>query len=138
MWRGQPEDFSIFTLSNNKIQLIVIDADCFASLSGESGFQSAIADELRSRLSINVLDISKLLKQAAMEFDDPLISSIDQLLLYLSGDSHTTLDKIINCPLNASLLEYISALRTQLKCVIKGGRLPQDLHQSLESILTSL
>jgi CRP-like cAMP-binding protein len=135
MWRGQPEVSTIFTRDDNELEVIVIDAERFSLLSKESGFQAAIAEEVRRRLSLNATMVSRLLSEATKNSDDPLLNSIQQLFCYLSGDSHTALDKVIDCPVDASTAEYVETLRLQVNAAIKGRRLPPELQRCLMNII---
>jgi hypothetical protein len=135
MWRGQPEVSTIYTHVANQLDVIVIDNEYFSQLNQGSGFQAAMADEVRRRLSLNASIIEELLHQAATSSNDPVLRSIEQLFRYLSGDSHTPLDKVIDLEIDASPAEYVEALRNQVCLAIQDHRLSPQLQECLTKVI---
>ena len=135
IWRGQPEASTIFTHASNTLDVIVINSDRFALLTQESGFQAAMADEVRRRLSLNATIVGKLLSESTINNEDSLLTSIEQLFRYLTGDSHTPLDRVIDLDLDASPVEYVDALRVQVAQAIKDKRFSPELEQCMANVI---
>jgi CRP-like cAMP-binding protein len=135
MWRGEPEASTIFTRVDNLIDVIVIDTERFNRLNEESGFKAAMTDEVRRRLSLNASIVGELLQQAATSTNDPLLNSIEQLFRYLSGDSHTPLNKITGLDFDASPAEYVEALRAQASLAIQDHKLSPELQECLKKVM---
>jgi CRP-like cAMP-binding protein len=135
MWRGQPEASTIFTNVSNTLDVIVINSDRFALLTQESGFQAAMADEVRRRLSLNATVVGKLLTDSTINNEDSLLASIEQLFRYLTGDSHTPLDRVIDLDLDASPAEYVDALRIQVAQAIKDKKFSHELEKCMTNVI---
>ena len=135
LWRQQPEVSTIFTNTSNTLDVIVIDIERFTLLNQESGFRAAMADEVRRRLSLNSAIVRNLLTDSIKKNADPLIASIEQLFCYLTGDSHTPLDKVIDLDLDATPAEYVETLRAQVHQLIQEKRLSSGLEHYMSKVI---
>jgi CRP-like cAMP-binding protein len=138
MWRGQPAVATVLSREPNRLELLVIDAERFASLKDEPGFRAATAAEVQRRLSLNTALTGTLLEDVAARSGDARLASIAQLFRYLTGDSHVQLDAVIDLPDDATPAECVDALRRQVDSAIAAGGLPADLVRQLEQIVMTI
>ena len=138
MWRGQPAVATVLSRVPNRLEVLVIDAARFAVLKTESGFRAATAAEVQRRLALNTALVGTLLDDTAARSGDPRLASIAQLFRFLSGDSHVSLDAVIDLPDEATPAECVEALRRQVDDAIRAGNLPGDLERYLEQIVTTI
>ena len=138
MWRGQPAVATVTTREANRLDVLVIDAERFASLKQEPGFRAATAAEVQRRLALNASLVGSLLEGTAARSGNPLLASIAQLFRYLSGDSHVPLDAVIDLPVDATPDECVEALRRQVDEAIRSGGLPADLERYLVNVVATI
>jgi len=138
MWLGQPAVATVVSRTPNRIEVLVINAVRFAALSGEPGFRAATAAEVQRRLAINASLVGPLLDDAAMKAGDPRLVSIAQLVRFLSGDSRTPLDAVIDLPDDATPAECLDALRRQVDEAIAGGGLAPDRVRHLQDVVSTI
>jgi CRP-like cAMP-binding protein len=138
MWRGQPAVATVMSREPNRLELLVIDAARFAALKEESGFRAATAAEVQRRLAINAGMVGTLLDDTAARTGSPLVASIAQLVRYLSGDSHVSLDAVVGLADEATPAECVEALRKQVDEAVRAGGLPADLERSLEQVVATI
>lgn len=138
MWRGQPAVATVMSPVSNRVDVLVIDAKRFASLKEESGFRAATAAEIQRRMAINAALIGTLLDDTATHTGNRLLTSIGQLVRYLSGDSHVNLDGVIGLPDDATPAECVEALRKQVDEAIRAGGLPPELERSLGTVVATI
>jgi CRP-like cAMP-binding protein len=138
MWRGQPAVATVTTREANRLDLLVIDRERFASLKEDSGFRAATAAEVQRRLAVNAALVGTLLDDAADRTGDPLLASISQLFRYLTGDSHVPLDAVVGLPDDATPAECVDALRQQVDAVIGAGGLPHELARHLGTVVATI
>jgi len=138
MWRGQPAVATVLSQSSNRLELLVIDRARFESLKDESGFRAATAAEVQRRLALNSALVGTLLDDAAARTSDRRLASITQLFRYLTGDSHVSLDAVIDLPDDATPAECVEALRTQVDEAVRAGGLPADLEQYLRNVVATI
>lgn len=138
MWRNRPAVATVTTHTANTVEVLVINREQFVRLKDEPGFRAAIAAEVQRRLAINAKSVTTLLDDTAKTSSDPLLTSLSQLLRYLSGDSHTSLDAIVDLPNDATLVECIEALRTQMHEAFQSRDLPPELASALRSVVDTI
>jgi CRP-like cAMP-binding protein len=138
MWRGQPAVATVLSREPNRLELLVIDAERFASLKDEPGFRAATAAEVQRRLSLNTALTGTLLEDVAARSGDARLASIAQLFRYLTGDSHVQLDAVIDLPDDATPAECVEALRHQVDEAVATGGLAPDLVRYLQQVLTTI
>lgn len=138
MWRGQPAVATVLTREPNRLDVLVIDAERFASLKHESGFRAATAAEVQRRLALNSALVGTLLDDTAARTNDPRLKSIAQLFRYLTGDSHVALDAVIDLRDEATPAECVEALRAQVDAAIAAGGLPADLERYLGHVVATI
>ena len=138
MWRGQPAVATVLSQSSTRLELLVIDRARFESLKDESGFRAATAAEVQRRLALNSALVGTLLDDAAARTSDRRLASITQLFRYLTGDSHVSLDAVIDLPDDATPAECVEALRTQVDEAVRAGGLPADLEQYLRNVVATI
>jgi CRP-like cAMP-binding protein len=138
MWRGQPAVATVLSQNPTRLELLVIDRERFESLKGESGFRAATAAEVQRRLAINSALVGTLLDDAAARTGERRLASITQLLRYLTGDSHVSLDAVIDLPDDATPAECVEALRTQVDEAVRAGGLSADLEQYLRNVVATI
>ncbi|MFM7205633.1 MAG: cyclic nucleotide-binding domain-containing protein [Planctomycetaceae bacterium] len=137
MWRGQPAVATVLTREPNRLEVIVIDRVRFEGLKHEPGFRAATAAEVQRRLSLNSALVGTLLDDTAARTGDPRLASIAQLFRFLTGDSHVSLDAVIDLPAEATPAECVDALRRQVDDAIRAG-LPPDLERYLRTIVVTI
>ncbi len=137
MWRGQPAVATVVSREPNRLDVIVIDRARFESLKQESGFRAATAAEVQRRLALNSALVGTLLDDTAARTGDPRLASIAQLFRFLTGDSHVSLDAVIDLPDEATPAECVEALRRQVDDAIEAG-LPADLERYLKNVVTTI
>ena len=138
MWRGQPAVATVTTRAANRLELIVIDAVRFQSLKEEPGFRAATAAEVRRRLALNSALVGTLLDDTAARTGSPLMASIAQLFHFLTGESHVTLDAVIDLPVDATPDECVEALRGQVDEAIRTGGPPPELERYLANVVATI
>ncbi len=138
MWREKPAVATVASKEPNRLEVLVIDRRRFQILKEEPGFRAAIAAELQRRLAMNAVRVGSLLDDTAARTQDPQLRSIAQLFRYLTGDSHGSLDAVIDLPASATPAECTEALRTQVAAVMATDRLEPELMQHLRNIMTTL
>jgi len=138
MWRGQPAVATVLSRERSRLDALVIDSQHFASLKHEPGFRAATAAEVQRRLSINTALAGTKLEDAAAGSGDPRLASIAQLFRYLTGDSHVSLDAVIDLPDDATPVECVDALRRQVDEAIAGGGLAPDLVHHLKEVVSTI
>jgi CRP-like cAMP-binding protein len=138
MWRGQPAVATVLSREPNRLDVLVIDSQHFASLKHEPGFRAATAAEVQRRLSLNTSLAGTKLEDAAAGSGDPRLGSIAQLFRYLTGDSHVALDAVIDLPDDATPAECVDALRQQVDEAIAGGGLAPDLVRHLKDVVSTI
>ena len=138
LWRGQPAVATVTTRVANRLELLVIDAARFQSLKEEPGFRAATAAEVQRRLALNSALVGTLLDDTAARTGSPLLASIAQLFHLLTGDSHVTLDAVIDLPIDATPDECVEALRRQVDEAIQAGGLPPELERYLAHIVATI
>jgi CRP-like cAMP-binding protein len=137
MWRGQPAVATVLSRESNRLELIVIDRVRFEELKQEPGFRAATAAEVQRRLSLNSALVGTLLDDTAARTADPRLASIAQLFRFLTGDSHVSLDAVIDLPAEATPAECVDALRRQVDDAIRAG-LPPDLERYLGHVVATI
>jgi len=137
MWRGQPAVATVLSREPNRLETIVIDQARFAELKQESGFRAATAAEVQRRLALNSALVGTLLDDTAARSGDPRLASIAQLFRFLTGDSHVSLDAVIDLPDEATPAECLDALRRQVDDAIRAG-LPPDLERYLGNVVATI
>lgn len=138
MWRGQPAVATVLSHEPNRLDVLVIDSQHFASLKHEPGFRAATAAEVQRRLSMNTSLAGTKIEDAAAGSGDPRLASIAQLFRYLTGDSHVALDAVIDLPDDATPAECVDALRRQVDEAIAGGGLAPDLVRHLKEVVSTI
>jgi CRP-like cAMP-binding protein len=138
MWRGLPAVATVLSRDPNRLEVLVIDANQFAALKHESGFRTATAAEVQRRLALNSALVGTLLDDTAARTGDPRIASIAQLLRFILGDSHGSLDAVIDLHENATPVECVEALRRQVDGLIRTGGLAPELERYLAHIVTTI
>jgi len=138
MWRGQPAVATVTTREANRLELLVIDAARFESLKEEPGFRAATAAEVQRRLALNSALVGTLLDDTAARSGSPLLASIAQLFRFLTGDSHVSLDAVIDLPVDATPDECVEALRRQVDNAIRSGGLPPELERYLVNVVETI
>ena len=138
MWRGRPAVATVLSREPNRLDVLVIDAATFESLKHEPGFRVATAAEVQRRLSLNTALMGTQLEDAAARSGDPELASIAQLFRYLTGDSHVSLDAVIDLPEHATSMECVEALRRQVDRVIASGGLSPDLVRYLQQVVATI
>ena len=138
MWGAQPAVATVTTRAANRLELLVIDAVRFQSLKEEPGFRAATAAEVRRRLALNSALVGTLLDDTAARTGSPLMASIAQLFRLLTGDSHVTLDAVIDLPVDATPDECVEALRRQVDEAIRAGGLPPELEWYLAHVVATI
>lgn len=138
MWRGQPAVATVMATVPCRVDVLVIDAERFASLKNESGFRAATAAEVQRRLALNSSLVGTLLEDTAARTRSPLLASIGQLFRFLSGDSHGSLDAVIGLPEEATPAECVEALRAQVDEAIQTGGLTPDLERYLADVVSTV
>ena len=78
------------------------------------------------------------LEDAASRSGDPRLASISQLFRYLTGDSHVSLDAVIDLPNDATSMECVETLRRQVDRVIEAGGLSPDLVRYLQQVVATI
>jgi CRP-like cAMP-binding protein len=121
MWRNRPAVASVVSRRPNRVEALVIDAAGFAALSQEPGFRAATSANVQQRLAINAAHVGTLLDHTAAKSGDPRLVSIAQLVRFLSSDSSTPLDAVIDLPDDATPEECVEALRKQAHDAIEAG-----------------
>ena len=137
MWRGQPAVATVLSREPNHLEVIVIDRVRFEELKQESGFRAATAAEVQRRLSLNSALVGTLLDDTAARTGDPRLASLAQLFGFLTGDSHVSLDAVIDLPAEATPAECVDALRRQVDDAIRAG-LPPDLERYLRNVVATI
>jgi hypothetical protein len=117
---------------------LVIDRAGFEALSQEPGFRAATAAKVQQRLAINAAQVGTLLDATAVKSGDPRLVSIAQLVRFLSGDSSTPLDAVIDLPDDATPEECVEALRNQAHDAIAAGGLSSELVRHLEPVVATI
>ena len=138
MWRGRPAVATVRSPVANRVETIVIDAARFAELRQEPGFRAATAAEVQRRLALNAALATRFLDEEARSRGDPRLASIAQLLRYLSGDSHSRLDAVVDFAEDASPAECLDALRRQVDAAIHGGGLDPELQRVLTEVTSTI
>jgi CRP-like cAMP-binding protein len=138
MWRGQPAVATVLSREPSRLEVFVIDAERFAALKEEPGFRAATAAEVQRRLSLNSAATGTLLDETAAATGDPRLASIAQLFRYLTGDSHVSLDAVIDLADDATPAECVEALRGQVDDVVRAGGLAADLQRLLGQIVATI
>jgi hypothetical protein len=138
MWRGQPAVATVLSREGNRLDVIVIDAARFEALKNDSGFRAATAAEVQRRLALSAARVGTLLDDAAARTGDPRLASIVQLFRFLTGDSHVTLDEVIDLEESATPAECVEALRTQIDDVAQSGDLAPDLASRLADVVATI
>jgi CRP-like cAMP-binding protein len=138
MWRNQPAVASVVSRLPNRVEALVIDAAGFKELSQEPGFRAAAAAKVQRRLAINASHVGVLLDDTAAKTGDPRLVSIAQLVRFLSGDSSTPLDAVIDLPDDATPEECVDALRKQAHDAIAAGGLSPELVRHLEPVVATI
>jgi CRP-like cAMP-binding protein len=138
MWRNQPAVASVVSRLPNRVEALVIDAAGFKELSQEPGFRAAAAAKVQRRLAINASHVGVLLDDTAAKTGDPRLVSIAQLVRFLSGDSSTPLDAVIDLPDDATPEECVEALRKQAHDAIAAGGLSPELVHHLEPVVATI
>ena len=67
-----------------------------------------------------------------------MLASIAQLFRFLTGDSHVSLDAVIDLPVDATPDECLEALRDQVDEAIRAGGLPADLERYLGNVVATI
>jgi hypothetical protein len=93
---------------------------------------------VQRRLAINSALVGTLLDDAAARTGERRLASITQLLRYLTGDSHVSLDAVIDLPDDATPAECVEALRTQVDEAVRAGGLSADLEQYLRNVVATI
>lgn len=93
---------------------------------------------MQRRLSLNSAVTGTLLDETAARTGDPLLASIAQLFRYLTGDSHVSLDAVIDLADDATPAECVEALRGQVDRAIRAGGLPAELQRRLRQIVATI
>ena len=138
MWRNGPAVASVVSRRPNRVEALVIDRAGFEALSQEPGFRAATAAKVQQRLAINAAQVGTLLDATAAQSGDPRLVSIAQLVRFLSGDSSTPLDAVIDLPDDATPEECIDALRKQAHDAIAAGGLSPELVHHLEPVVATI
>jgi CRP-like cAMP-binding protein len=138
MWRNRPAIASVVSRQPNRIEAIVIDAEQFEALSREPGFRAATATDVQRRLAINAAHVGTLLDDTAAKTGDARLVSIAQLVRFLSGDSQTPLDAVLDLPDDATPEECVDALRQQAHDALTAGGLPPELVRDLEPVVATI
>ena len=138
MWRHRPAIASVVSRQPNRIDAIVIDAEQFEALSREPGFRAATATDVQRRLAINAAHVGTLLDDTAVKTGDARLASIAQLVRFLSGDSQTPLDAVLDLPDDATPEECVDALRQQAHDALTAGGLPPELVRDLEPVVATI
>jgi CRP-like cAMP-binding protein len=138
MWRNRPAVASVVSRRPNRVEALVIDAAGFEKLSQEPGFRAATAAKVQQRLAINAAQVGTLLDATAAKSGDPRLVSIAQLVRFLSGDSSTPLDAVIDLPDDATPEECVEALRKQTHDAIEAGGLSPELVGQLEPVVATI
>jgi CRP-like cAMP-binding protein len=138
MWRNRPAVASVVSRLPNRVETLVIDAAGFEELSQEPGFRAATAAKVQRRLAINASHVGTLLDDTATRTGDPRLVSIAQLVRFLSGDSSTPLDAVIDLPDDATPEECVDALRQQAHDAIAAGGLSPELIRHLEPVVATI
>lgn len=138
MWRSQPAVATVLSPTANRLDVLVIDAERFASLKHEPGFRAATAAEVQRRLALNTALTGTHLDDAAARSGDARLASIAQLFRYLTGDSHVALDAVIDLPVDASAAECVEALRRQVDAAIAAGGLSPQLAGYLAQVVATI
>jgi CRP-like cAMP-binding protein len=137
MWRGQPAVATVLSREPNRLEVIVIDRARFEKLKQEPGFRAATAAEVQRRLSLNSALVGTLLDDTAARTGDPRLKSIAQLFRFLTGDSHVSLDAVIDLPAEATPAECLDTLRRQVDDAIGTGLAP-DLERYLRNVVATI
>jgi len=137
MWRGQPAVATVLAREPNRLEVIVIDRVRFEELKQEPGFRAATAAEVQRRLALNSSLVGTLLDAAAARTGDPRLASIAQLFRFLTGDSHVSLDAVVDLAAEATPAECVDALRRQVDEAIRAG-LPPDLERYLGNVVATI
>ena len=138
MWRNRPAVASVVSRVPNRIEALVIDAAGFEALAQEPGFRAAVAAKVQQRLAVNASHAGTLPDDAAAKSGDPRLVSIAQLVRFLSGDSSTPLDAVIDLPDDATPEECVDALRKQAHDAIAAGGLSPELILHLELVVATI
>jgi CRP-like cAMP-binding protein len=138
MWRNRPAVASVVSRRPNRVEALVIDRAGFEALSQEPGFRAATAAKVQQRLAINAAHVGTLLDDTAAKSGDPRLVSIAQLVRFLSGDSSTPLDAVIDLPDDATPEECVDALRKQAHDAIAAGGLSAELVRQLEPVVATI
>jgi len=138
MWRNGPAVASVVSRRPNRVEALVIDRAGFEALSQEPGFRAATAAKVQQRLAINAVQVGTLLDATAAKSGDPRLVSIAQLVRFLSGDSSTPLDAVIDLPDDATPEECVDALRKQAHDAIAAGGLSSELVRHLEPVVATI
>lgn len=138
MWQNRPAVASVVSRLPNRVEALVIDAAGFEALSQEPGFRAAAAAKVQRRLAINASHVGVLLDDTAAKTGDPRLASIAQLVRFLSGDSSTPLDAVIDLPDDATPEECVEALRKQAHDAISAGGLSPELIRHLEPVVDTI
>jgi hypothetical protein len=94
--------------------------------------------EWQRRLALNSALVGTLLDDTAARMNSPLLASIAQLFRFLTGDSHVSLDAVIDLPVDATPDECLEALRSQVDEAIRAGGLPPDLERYLGNVVATI
>ncbi len=138
MWRNRPAVASVVSRRPNRVEALVIDRAGFKELSQEPGFRAATAAKVQRRLAINAAHVGTLLDDAAAKSGDRRLLSIAQLVRFLSGDSSTPLDALIDLPDDATPEECVDALRKQAHDAIAAGGLSPEIVNHLEPVVATI
>jgi CRP-like cAMP-binding protein len=138
MWRNRPAVASVVSRRPNRVEALMIDRAGFEALSQEPGFRAATAAKVQQRLAINATQVGTLLDATAAKSGDPRLVSIAQLVRFLSGDSSTPLDAVIDLPDDAAPEECVEALRKQTHDAIEAGGLSPELVRHLEQVVATI
>lgn len=138
MWRNRPAVASVLSRRPTRVETLVIDAARFEALSREPGFRAATAAQVQRRLAVNAARVGTLLDDAAAKAGDPRLTSIAQLVRFLSGDSSTPLDAVIDLPDDATPAECVEALRQQAHDAIMAGGLSPEVVHHLEPVVATI